>query len=580
MDPVTLETLSNAIHAITMDMCEFLAANALSAGIRHSGACSAALYSTQGDLMAVSGCAHLHPGPMPSSIYSILKIHPFHSISPGDFIITNDPCLSGSQLPWVYIISSIYSNNRPLALAVSAAHYSDMGGSVPGSIYTQSREIFQDGLRIPPIKIVRKGEPNHDIESLIHCNVRTAQEFSGDMKAQFSAGKLAEKRLRHLAVKYGVDRIKGCLPEIMSFSERSLRSVIKMLPLTVYSLKSIIQADGFPDDPINIDLKVIRDGDSLTFDFTGTHPQVTGPVNITRETTLSCVHYAVKRALGKDIPLNAGFTRPVRVITPEGSLVNPVLPAPLALGGIITARKITGMVAGCLWEAVPDGVQAAESGSVIGLTAGGMDKSTGNYYSYTDTLGGGQNSSSGADGIDGNHAGLPIITNIPAEVIENHYPIMINQWSLVKNSGGPGKFRGGAGIQKSITLLQDNTTVSVLAGSIAGGRGCAGGLPGMPGRVVISRPFMGDDASICVEAGIFTGILEKGSTITLESAGGGGFGSPLERDPERVRLDVLEGFVSRDQAAEIYGVILTGNDEIVDDRATGEKRKNLAKGSL
>lgn len=579
MDPVTLETLSNALHWVTREMCEFLAANALSTGIRHGGACSAALYTTQGDLVAVTDCAPLHPGTMPSSIYSILKIHPFHSISPGDFIITNDPYLAGSQLPWVYIISSVYSNNRPLALAVSAAHYSDMGGSVPGSIYTQSREIFQDVLRIPPIKIVKKGDPNHDIESLLACNVRTAQEFSEDMKAQFSAGKLAEKRLHHLAVKYGVDKIKGYLPEIMNFSERRLRSVIKMIPLTRYTLNSIIQVNDFSDDPINIDLTVTSE-DSLTFDFTGTHPQVTGPVNITREAALSCVLHAVKRSLGQDIPLNAGFTRPVRVITPEGSLVNPVLPAPLAQGGIITARKITDMVLGCLRGIMPEAVQAEGSGSAIGLTAGGMDTATGNYYLYTDTLGGGQNSRPGADGIDGVHAGLPNIMNIPVEVIEGQYPIMVNQWNLIKNSGGPGKFRGGAGIQKSITLLQDNTTVSVLAGVVAGGRGCAGGLPGMPGRVVIRRPCIDDDPSICVEAGTFTGILEKGSTITLESAGGGGYGSPLERDPERVRMDVLQGLVSKDQATEIYGVILAGDGEIIDHRATEEKRQSLAKASL
>ena len=225
-----------------------------------------------------------------------------------------------------------------------------------------------------------------------------------------------------------------------------------------------------------------------------------------------------------------------------------------------------------------DGVSAAGSGSATGLTAGGIDASTGNYFLYSDTLGGGKGSKSGEDGMDGNHYGLPDM-NIPVEIIERQYPIMVNEWGLLKDSGGPGKFRGGVGIYKSITLLQDNTTVTLLAGVISGGRGCAGGLPGMRGKVFIRRPGQEKDSPLYLEAGVFTGVLERGTTITLESAGGGGFGLPLDRDPEMVRLDVLKGFVSEDQAAEIYGVILSGDDQNVDLRATEEKRLSLEKAS-
>lgn len=523
-DPITLEVLRNALQSVAEEMGATLTRTALSPNIKDRRDCSSAIYTVAGDLVAQAEHIPLHLGLMPTVVKKVLEYFPMADMAPGDAVIINDPYISGSHLPDICIITPVFAGSVPLALVANLAHHVDVGGQVPGSMSTTATEIFQEGIRIPPVKISRAGKLNHDLLQVLTHNVRTGDEFYGDIQAQLAANQAGVNRMQELARRTGTETLQQYMEEIINYTERRLRAAVAEIPSGVYRFTDYLEGDGITGDRIEITASVRVDAGSIKVDFTGTSPQVRGPVNATRGVTLACVYFAVKAVADPDLPASEGIARVVEVITPPGTLVNPRFPAPVAHANINTAQRIADVLLGALARAVPHRVTAAGTGSMSNFTIGGLD-ARGRYYSYVETYGGGQGAKWNQDGLDGVHVNMTNTRNTPVEVIEMNYPLRVERYGLVPGSGGRGRFRGGAGMVREITVLEKAVvSVSTERSSIAPW-GLEGGGPGQTARCYLKLP----GAEWKAMPGKFTREVPAGTSITLETAGGGGFGP--ETDP-------------------------------------------------
>ncbi|OPY58572.1 MAG: Acetophenone carboxylase delta subunit [Pelotomaculum sp. PtaU1.Bin035] len=565
-DPITLEVLRNALQSIAEEMGVTLTRTALSPNIKDRRDCSTAIYTPGGELAAQAEHIPLHLGLMPTVVKKVLETFPVRNLAPGDTIMINDPYISGSHLPDICVISPVFAGNRLLAIVANLAHHVDMGGTVPGSMSTTATEIFQEGIRIPPVKISSGGRVNNDLLKVLAHNVRTTSEFYGDIQAQISANQIGGKRLEELERKTGTETLKHYMDEIINYTERRIRAALKNIPNGTYQFSDYLEGDGITGDMIKIAVRVQVEDEKIIVDFTGTSPQVKGPVNATRGVTLACAYFAVKAVADPELPPSEGIARAVEIITPPGTLVNPCFPAPVAHANINTAQRITDIVLGALAQAVPHKVTAAGTGSMSNFTIGGRDARH-HYYSYVETYGGGQGAKYDQDGMDGVHVNMTNTLNTPVEVIEMNYPLLVEKYGLIPDTGGPGEFRGGTGLAREITVLE-NATVSISTErNIINPWGLQKGIPGRCARCFIKMP-----GSDCKEIpGKFTREVPKGATIILQTAGGGGFGDPLRRDPAAVRQDVVNGLISETAALEDYGVVF--NEALqVDEDKTRKKR--------
>lgn len=539
MDPVTLEVLRNALQSVAEEMGVTLVRTAHSPNIKDRRDCSTAVYTASGDLVAQAEHIPLHLGLMPTVVKRVMEIHPPRSLAPGDAIIINDPYISGSHLPDVCIISPVFVENRLLALAANLAHHVDMGGMVPGSMSTAATEIFQEGIRIPPVKLVNAGNLNRDLIKLLAHNVRTSDEFYGDIQAQLSANQVGCRRLQELAAGRGEAILRRYMEEIIDYAERRMRAALDVFPAGTYSFTDYLEGDGISGQNIPITASVRLGGGRVTVDFSGTSPQVRGPVNATRGVTLACVYFAIKAVADPDLPSSQGIARCIEVITPPGSLVNPHFPAPVAHANINTAQRIADVVLGALAQALPGRVAAAGTGSMSNFTIGGQD-SDGRFFSYVETYGGGQGAKSDQDGMDGVHVNMTNTFNTPVEVMESSYPLRVEEYALLPDSGGAGQYRGGTGLGRELTVLEQAVvSVSTERNRIAPW-GLAGGRPGRCSRCRLKLP----GGEWVTMPGKFTREVPAGTVIRLETAGGGGFGDPHLRDAARLERDWSSGLVS------------------------------------
>ena len=569
-DPITLEVMRNAFQSVAEEMGAALIRTALSTNIKDRRDCSTAIYTARGDLVAQAEHIPLHLGLMVSVVKKTLERFPVERLEPGDAIITNDPYISGSHLPDICMITPFFDEGRCIALLANLAHHVDIGGISPGGMPTISTEIFQEGIRIPPVKLRKQGEIDDQIMELITNNVRTPYETYGDFQAQLAAGNVGERRLREIISKYGQSMATFYMNEIINYSERIMRNRIKELPKGIFSFEDFLEGDGLSDDLLKIKAAITIGEDRILVDFTGTDRQALGSVNSTRAVTLACVYFAIKAAIDPGLPSSDGTSRPVEVITPPGSLVNPDFPAPVSNANINTSQRIADVVLGALSSAIPERVPAASTGSMSIFTIGGMDPRTGEYYSYVETYGGGHGAMENQDGMDGVHTNMTNTRNTPAEVIEIAYPLRVERYGLVKDSDGPGKSRGGLGMTREITILDHEATVTLgterrkippwglMGGKPGGSSDCSivspeGKKKALPGKVTIR--------------------LDPGTRIVLKTAGGGGFGNPMERDQEKVLRDVEEGLISTKRAKEQYGVAVNPEANRIDEESTIRLRK-------
>ncbi|MGD8389841.1 MAG: hydantoinase B/oxoprolinase family protein, partial [Desulfobacteraceae bacterium] len=528
VDPITLEVMRNACQSVAEEMGAALIRTALSPNIKDRRDCSTAIYTGEGELVAQAEHIPLHLGLMVSVVRKTLEKYPIDRLEPGDAIITNDPYISGSHLPDIVMITPVFMEGECVALLANLAHHVDIGGIVPGGMPTISTEIFQEGIRIPPVKLRKRGTVDEEIMSVITNNVRTSYEMRGDFQAQLAANNVGERRIREVISKYGVEKTRFYMNAIMDYAERRMVGAIQDLPEGTFTFEDFLEGDGITDDLLKIRVDLTIGEGRVRVDFSGTDPQSRGSVNCTRAVTLACVYYGLKSAIGPGLPSSGGTFRPVEVLTPEGTLVNPRFPAPVSNANINTSQRITEVILGALAQVIQERVPAASTGSMSIFTIGGVDPRSEGYYSYVETYGGGQGALINEDGMDGVHVHMTNTMNTPTEVIEIAYPLRVERYGLVPDSEGPGRFRGGLGLTREVTTVGHRATVSIgTERRKIRPWGLMGGKEGGPSDAWIVYPD-GEKKSLPVKTTIQ---VEEGTRIALRTAGGGGFGDPRERMP-------------------------------------------------
>src|SRR5699024_9408910 len=529
IDGITLEVMKNAFYTVAEEMGTTLIRTALSTNIKDRMDCSTAIYTPKGELVAQAEHVPLHLGLMPSVVKEVLKIYPVSDMEKGDAILINDPYISGSHLPDIFMISPIIYNDELVAIAANIAHHVDVGGIAPGSMSVKATEIFQEGLRLPGVKIRKKGEVDKELLRLIETNVRTSKEVTGDIYAQLAANNVGEKRVIDLIERYSTDYVALCMEEIMNYADRRMRAAIQTVPKGVFEYEDVLEGDGIDDDDIKVKVAVDIQEDYIHVDFTGSAKQTYGPVNSTKGVTSACVFYAIKSMLDKDVPPNEGTYRSITINAPKGTVVNPNFPAPVSNANVNTSQRITDAIFGALAEVLPNESMAACAGTMNAFTIGGYDAEKAEYFSYVETYGGGQGALKGMDGMDGVHTNMTNTLNTPVEVIEQSFPLLVNEYGLVEGSGGPGKQRGGLGLERKITLLEDDLMITITSDRHKNSPwGLFGGGDGKTSNCTLQLPN-GDLKELSSKS---TFSAPKGSMITLSTAGGGGYNSPLSRDPQ------------------------------------------------
>jgi N-methylhydantoinase B/oxoprolinase/acetone carboxylase alpha subunit len=522
IDPIEFEILKNLFVSIAEEMGVTLCRTSFSPNIKERLDYSCAIYDAGGETIAQGDHMPVHLGAMPLSVRAAID---HVRMEPGDIVILNDPFRGGTHLPDITLVSPVFlsKRGRPAFYVANRAHHSDVGGMSPGSM-PLAREVFQEGLIIPPIRIVRRGEIDADVLALITANVRTPDEREGDLTAQIAANRVGEARLREIVAKYGRRRVDTYAAASQDYTERVLRHTIAGVPDGVYGFADALDDDGFSDGPIAIRVVIRVDGDRAEIDFTGTDPQTGGSVNANFAITLSATLYAFRCLVQEDVLYNSGISRPIRVIAPAGTVVNASPPAAVAGGNVETSQRITDVVLGALSLALPQRIPAASQGTMNNVTLGGIDPRTGRGFAYYETIGGGMGGRNGLPGISGVHTHMSNTRNTPVEAIEHYLPVRVRRYALRQGSAGAGQFPGGEGIVREYEMLSE-TSVTVLSERRRGRPyGLQGGAPGASGRNTLVRG--GDERTVPAKTRLD---LEAGDRLRIETPGGGGYGKLVGR---------------------------------------------------
>lgn len=519
INPIEFEIFKNLFVSVAEEMGVTLCRTGFSPNIKERLDFSCALYDADGETVAQGDHMPVHLGAMPLSVRAAIDHAPMER---GDIVVLNDPFRGGTHLPDITLVSPVYMGRRsaPAFYVANRAHHSDVGGMTPGSM-PLARELYQEGLIIPPVKLASRGRIVPDVMSLILANVRTPDEREGDITAQIAANRVGEARLREIVAKYGSRRVATYAIALQDYTERVLRSTISGIPDGEYAFEDFLDDDGFGRARIGIRATLRVAGDTAEVDFTGSDPQTTGGVNANFAITLSATLYAFRCLVSEDVLYNAGISRPVRVIAPEGTIVNALRPAAVAGGNVETSQRITDVILGALARALPDRIPAASQGTMNNVTLGGFDDRTRRHFAYYETIGGGMGARSGLDGISGVHTHMSNTRNTPVEALEHYLPIRITQYALRRDSGGAGRYRGGDGIVREYEALTE-TAVTVLSERRQGAPyGAAGGDAGRSGRNTVIRA--GTAHALDGKARL---TLQPGDRLRIESPGGGGYGVP------------------------------------------------------
>ena len=553
IDPITLEIIRNAFQSIADEMTASLVRTAYSPNIKDRMDCSTAMLTARGEVVAQTELGTpFHLATIPAAAEVMLGTYPAKEMEPGDAILSNLPYPIGpGHLSDVALLTPVFHGRELVGLVVNMAHHVDMGGYAPGSMAFGVTEIYQEGLQIPPVKLVKGGKLDREILSLILQNIRTHRETRGDLMAQIAANNVGARRLGEILDQYGKARVVSGMDELLDYAERSMRAGLKRIPPGTYSFEDYVEGDRFSEDPIKIKVTIDVTPKKVRVDFTGTDKQVKGPMNARISAARACVYYALKCIIDPDLPTNHGAYRPIEVVAEEGSLVQATFPAAVCNANILTDQRLVDVVLGALLEAVPDRVTAACSGEMNLVNLGGIDDRTGVYYNYVETYGGGQGASRRQDGMDGVHTHMTNTRNTPVEVIESSYPFRIERYGLVPDTEGAGRHRGGLGMTREIVLLGEEAKFSLSADrKNLPPWGAFGGQPASTSQCTL---FNVDGTEEPLPSKV-TKTVNRGDRIVIVTPGGGGWGDLGQRDPEAVRRDVHEGFISRRRAKEVYNV--------------------------
>jgi N-methylhydantoinase B len=600
-DPVELEIFKSLYHSIAEEMGAALRRTAFSPNIKERRDYSCAVFDGTGEVIAMGDHMPVHLGSMPMSVRAAIDACAMGGggIEPGDVVMLNDPFRGGTHLPDITLVAPVYVEKRggdksypkkrmhlpslggqsarghtdllhtqPDFYVASRAHHADVGGAYPGSMGL-CREIYQEGVRIPPVRLVRRGEMNRDVLAMLLNNVRTPEEREGDLGAQIAACHTGAERLREVCARYGVERARRAAADLLAYSEELMRAFLRRVPAGEYRAEDFLDGDGIRDRAVKIAVTVrvwgraatvwgrppsaVRraedppasvaipsraalDGQPraavptfqrrgtaqpmVTVDFTGSDPQVEGSVNAVAAITFSACFYVFRCLLAEDIPAAAGLMRPIEVIAPEGTIVNARSPAAVAGGNVETSQRIVDVLLRALAQAIPDRIPAAAAGTMNNLTIGGVDPRTGEPFAYYETVAGGMGARPGKAGVSGVHTHMTNSLNTPAEALEYAYPLRVRKYSLRAGSGGEGKFRGGDGVVREIEVLADCEVTLLADRRSRGPWGLSGGADGAPGKTFITR----GDGSVEEMPAKFSTRLCGGERIRIETPGGGGWG--------------------------------------------------------
>ncbi len=577
-DPVELEVFKNLYHSIAEEMGAALRRTSFSPNIKERRDYSCAVFDPAGQVIAMGDHMPVHLGSMPMSVAAAVEQC---EIDPGDVVMLNDPFRGGTHLPDITLVMPVYisppgkiecgdgvepalsgaegprpggakprRHTTPDFYVASRAHHADVGGTYPGSM-GPCREIYQEGLRIPPVKIMRGGKLVADVLALLLNNVRTPEEREGDLGAQIAACQTGAQRLREICDRYGIARARQAAADLLAYSEEMMRAFLRTIPPGRYQAEDFLDDDGVENKPVRIAVTIQIKASSkkksvvekrlaaspsasnrkpqapVTIDFTGSDPQVQGAINAVEAITYSACFYVFRCLLREDVPATSGLMRSIRVIAPSGTVVNAQPPAAVAGGNVETSQRIVDVLLKALAQAIPDRIPAAASGTMNNLTIGGTDSRsndprTQQPFAYYETIAGGMGARSTKDGVSGVHTHMTNSLNTPAEALEYAYPIRLWQYSFRSKSGGAGLHTGGDGIIREIEVLTDAQVTLLADRRSRGPYGLAGGANAAPGRTLIIRR----DGSVQELPGKTSVRLRSGERVRIETPGGGGWGKP------------------------------------------------------
>lgn len=550
-DPAGFEILKNALYKIAEEMRVVLSKTAYSPILKSAGDFSCGVFDAAGDMVAQGPDLPIHLGSMPDAVRTIANTFA-GDIHEGDVFIHNDPYDGGSHLPDVNVIRPAFHEGVLLGFACLRAHWPDIGSATPGS-YGAVTEIYGEGLRLPPVRLVSKGQMNRDIEAIILANVRTPEERRGDLGSQLAATQRACERLQGLAQRYGTERLTATMAEVMDYSERMMRAMLSDLPDGEGTFEDFLDGDGIDDRPIWVRMQIRKRGDQIRVSFDGTDPQVRGPINAPLSVTASGVYCGLKTSIDPNslIPPNSGCWRAIEVTAPKGSVLNCEFPCPVVYANHEISHRLADMVMGALCDFLPDQVMACSQGTSCILTLGGTDPRTGNRYVSYETIKGGFGARPNKDGINTICAGISNTMNTPIEVLEMAFPIRLLEYSIEPDSGGPGQYRGGNGSRRVWQMLEgaDATGSLCVERMKSPPFGLRGGKPGVAATVTLTTP----DGSVSDLAGKGAFSAPAGSVINMRTPGSGGMGDSARRTRAAIDADLADGYVTDEHVKREYG---------------------------
>ncbi|MBL7161158.1 MAG: hydantoinase B/oxoprolinase family protein [Anaerolineales bacterium] len=534
-DPIRLEVFKHRFAAIAEEMGAVLRKASYSPNIKERRDYSCALFDAQGRMIAQAAHIPVHLGSMPLSVEAAIRNFP--NMQAGDVIALNDPFRGGTHLPDITLVTPVFVENTNVStcqhanvptlfgFVASRAHHADVGGMTPGSMPV-AREIYQEGLIIPPIKLVAAGETNQAAMDLLLANVRTPEERLGDLRAQIGANRRGALRLSEMVEAYGHVEVNRYMDAMLEYTERMTRRLLENLPDGEYSFTDHLDNDGIGDQPVLIKVTVMIEGDQARVDFTGSAQQQKGSVNAVYAITLSAVYYVFRCLIGLDVPNNAGCLVPIEVLAPEGTVVNALHPAPVAGGNVETSQRIVDVLLGALANAAPERVPAASQGTMNNVTIGGIDsrEDKPRPYAYYETIGGGMGALYDQDGPSAIHSHMTNTLNTPAEALEYAYPLRVLRYEVRRGSGGEGRYRGGDGIRHDIQVLGEAQVTLLTERREQNPYGLNGGQPGIPGENILIR---GEEEIPLPGKG--TVELQSGDILSIRTPGGGGFGEEQKK---------------------------------------------------
>jgi len=551
LDMITVEVVRHKLEGIANEMESTLLRSSFSPIVKEGLDASASLFTMKGEALAQACAVPIHLATLIPVVETFLREFPVETMQEGDVYIMNDPYLGGTHLPDIGLVAPIFHRGRVIALSATMTHHQDVGGMTPGSIPTNATEIFQEGIRIPPLKLREAGVMNDTLVKMLRLNVRIPNTFMGDLNAQIAGCQIGARRIAELADAMGPEVLTAIFEELLNRSEAMTRAALRAMPKGVYRYADWLDNDGIElERRVRIEVAVTVGDGSIHIDLTGTSKQLKGPFNCVPSGSRAAAYFAVRALTDPTIPTNGGCFRPVTLHLPVGSLVNPVEPAPVG-SRTATIKRVTGCILGAFKDALPDRVPADSGGELLVLAFGGR-LASGASFVTGELIAGGAGAGRASDGVDVVETDATNCMNLPAEAMEMEAPIRVHRLSLCRDSGGAGRQRGGLGILKDIETLVDGVTLTHRGERHyypAGGS--HDGLAGAKAHSVLHR---NDGTDEVIPSKLVT-TMNRGDRLVVSTAGGGGYGDPHERDRAAVRDDVRNGKVSADAARTLYGLV-------------------------